>query len=94
MSPTAAAVGARAAIAADSACWAAIQLSLCGAPALAARDCAMLAAGPNCSSPRRAIATSESSLATSSAPAGRSFMGRTTGTRGSIASAVRGASVG
>ena len=53
MSPSAVAVGARAAIAADSACCAAIQLSLCGGPAAAASRSAA-SAGFETPHPRRA----------------------------------------
>ena len=50
MSPCASAVGLRAAIAAESAVCAAIQLSLCAAPAIAASRSALAAAGSNAAS--------------------------------------------
>ena len=78
-----------------SASCAAIQLSLCGAPAVAASRSAAAAAPARTQRRRSAPAsTSAASCAASAAVTGRSFIGRTGGKRGSIASAARGCSDG
>src|SRR5205085_1062737 len=83
-----------AAAAAVSASGAAIQLSLCGGPAAAAARSAADAAASNAALPLRACSTSAASRAPSATLTGRSFMGRLTGTRGSMRSAARGCSEG
>ena len=94
MSPKARVVGARAFCAAESACWAAIQLSLCDDPAALDRRSAVSAAARNAESPAWAWSISAARRLDSAGSTGPTDTSFGIGTRGSIASAALGASEG